>query len=188
MRRLTFYLILTADGLYADPEGGLNHYEPAEDEHRFANDLTRDAGAEIMGRVMYDVMGYWDTLDLEDPSVPDVERDFATAWRATPKYVVSRGQPSLGPNATLLEGDVVEAVRRLKAEPGPDLALGCGADLFATLSQAGLIDVYRFLITPMALGQGKALFAKLDAPLALRLTGSRTFSSGSVLLEYEPAE
>ena len=47
MRRLGFYLILTADGMYADPDGGLAHYDPAEDEHQFANDLTRDADAEI---------------------------------------------------------------------------------------------------------------------------------------------
>jgi dihydrofolate reductase len=187
MRRLGFYLILTADGMYADPDGGLAHYEPPDDEHQFANDLVRDADAEIMGRAMYDVMGYWDTLDLDDPAVPDVAREFATYWRATPKHVVSRGSPALGPNAQLLEGDVVDAVRRLKAEPGGDLGLGCGADLFATLSNAGLIDVYRFLIIPMAIGQGKALFRALDTPLALRLTGTRTFSSGSVLLEYERA-
>ena len=116
-----------------------------------------------------------------------MERDFATYWRATPKRVVSRGRPALGPNATLLEGDVVEAVRQLKAGSGGDIHLGCGADLLATLSEAGLIDTYRLLVTPKALGQGKALFASLKAPLPLRLVGTRTFGSGSVLLEYEPA-
>lgn len=186
MRRLTYYLILTVDGMYADPDGGLDHYDPADDEHRFANELARDAGGEIIGRGMYDVMEYWDTLDIDDPATPDVERAFARYWRDTPKYVVSRGQPTLRANATLLDGDVVEAVRRLKAQDGPDLLLGCGAALFAELSAAGLIDVYRFLVIPKALGQGKALFAALDAPLRLRLIGTRTFSAGSVLLEYVP--
>jgi len=55
------------------------------------------------------------------------------------------------------------------------------------LSRAGLIDDYRFLVIPVALGSGKALFASLDEPLRLRLTGTRTFSAGSVLLEYVPA-
>ena len=71
--------------------------------------------------------------------------------------------------------------------PGGDIHLGCGADLLATLSEAGLIDTYRLLITPKAIGRGKALFGSLTAPLALRLVGTRTFDSGSVLLEYEPA-
>ena len=188
MRRLGFYLILTADGMYADPDGGLAHYDPADDEHQFANDLVRDAGELIYGRKMYDVMTYWDTLDPADASEPPVAREFAERWQATPKRVVTRGQPTLGPNASILEGDVVETVRALKAAPGPDLALGCGADLFATLSEAGLIDDYRFLIIPVAIGRGKALFGSLTAPLALRLTGTRTFEAGSVLLEYVRAD
>jgi dihydrofolate reductase len=136
---------------------------------------------------MYDVMRYWDTVDVDDPTVADVEREFARFWAETPKRVVSRGQPALGPAASHLEGDVVEAVRRLKEQSGADISLGCGADLLATLSQAGLIDTYRWLVTPKAIGRGKALFASLEAPLSLRLTGTRTFSSGSVLLEYAPA-
>ena len=186
MRRLEFYIILTADGLYADPDGGLGHYEPAEDEHRYANDLTRDAGAIVMGRVMYDVMEYWDTVDIDDPATPEVEREFARYWRETPKHVVSRGGPALRANATLLEGDVIEAVRALKASDGPDLQLGCGADLLATLSEAGLVDAYRLLITSTVLGHGKQMFGSFHEPLRLRLTGTRTFDAGSVLLEYEP--
>ena len=187
MRRLDFYIILTTDGMYADPDGGLDHYEPAEDEHRFANELLRDSGAEVMGRGMYDVMTYWDDVDVNDPTTHEVEREFATFWRETPKHVVSRGTPALRENATILGGDVVEAIRRLKAQDGPDLGLGCGADLFATLGEAGLIDTYRFLVTTTAIGKGKALFGSLREPLRMRLTGTRTFSSGSVLLEYEPA-
>jgi dihydrofolate reductase len=187
MRRLDFYIILTTDGLYADPDWGLDHYEPAEDEHRFANDLLRSSGGGVMGRRMYDVMDYWDELDIDDPATADVEREFAELWRATPKYVVSHGEPTLRANATVLDGDVVEAVRALKETEGPDLQLGCGADLLATLSAAGLIDTYRLLITTTVLGQGKAIFASLREPLKLRLVGTRTFESGSVLLEYERA-
>lgn len=186
-RRVGYYIILTADGMYADPEGGLDHYEPNEDEHRFANDLMRDAGVEVMGRGMYDVMTYWDEVEIDDPATSDVERDFARFWRETPKLVVSRGHPELGPNASVLEGDVVDVVRAMRAGEGPPIGLGAGAELFATLSEAGLIDDYQFLVIPTAIGQGKALFASLTAPLRLRLTGTRTFESGSVLLEYVPA-
>jgi dihydrofolate reductase len=186
-RRLGFYITLTTDGMYADPEGGLAYFEPAEDEHRFANHLVDLAGDLVMGRVMYGIMDYWDELDLDDPKTPDVEREFATFWRETPKHVVSRGHPELRANADLVEGDVVEAVRTMKAGDGPPIMLGAGADLFATLSQAGLIDDYRFLIAPIALGKGKAMFASLTEPLRLRLVATRAFPSGSVLLEYVPA-
>jgi dihydrofolate reductase len=161
--------------------------EARSDEHRFANYLVRDAGDAVMGRVMYDVMAYWDELDVDDPSTLEIEREFATFWRKTPKHVVSRGLPDLRPNADLIHGDVVEAVRAMKAGDGPPIMLGAGADLFATLSEAGLIDDYRFLIAPMALGAGKALFASLTEPLKLRLVGTRPMSSGSILVEYERA-
>jgi dihydrofolate reductase len=184
MRRVGYYITITTDGMYADPEGGLDYFEPAEEEHRYANHLVRDAGDAVIGRVMYDVMDYWDDLDLDDEEVSDVEREFATFWRQTPKHVVSRGQPTLRPNANLVEGDVVDVVRRMKAEDGPDIMLAAGADLFAELTRAGLIDDYRFLIAPMALGKGRALFASLDEPLKLKLVNSRVFPSGSVLVEY----
>ncbi len=104
MRRLAFYITLTTDGMYADPEGGLDDFEPAEEEHRFANHLLRDAGDVVMGRVMYGIMDYWDELDVDNPATPEVEREFATFWRETPKHVVSRGHPELRPNATLARG------------------------------------------------------------------------------------
>jgi dihydrofolate reductase len=187
MRRLGFYITLSADGMYADAEGGLDEFGPAEDEHRFANELVRDAGEAVMGRVMYGVMDYWDLVDIDDPTTSAVEREFATYWRQTPKHVVSRGHPALRANADLVEGDVIEFVRALKAGDGPPIMLGAGAELLATLGEAGLIDDYRFLIAPVALGQGKAMFASLTQPLRLQLTGTRTFSSGSVLVEYVPA-
>jgi dihydrofolate reductase len=184
MRRVIHYITISTDGMYADPEGGLGGFDPAEEEHRYANNLVRDAGDAVMGRVMYDVMDYWDDLDLDDPKTSDVEREFATFWRETPKHVASRGQPSLRSNATRIDGDVVEFVRGLREEDGPPIMLGAGADLFAELSQAGLIDEYRLLIAPMAIGGGKALFGSLKKPLQLQLTRSHTFPSGSVLLEY----
>ncbi len=187
-RRLGFYISLTADGMYADEEGGLAAFEPAEDEHRYANHLVRDAGDLVMGRVMYGVMDYWDELDIDDPATSEVEREFATFWRETPKHVVSRGNPELRPNATHLDGDVVEAVRAMKTGDGPPIMLGAGAELLATLTQAGLVDDYRFLIVPTALGKGKAMFGALTEPLKLRLAGTRRFDSGNILLEYVPAE
>ena len=75
----------------------------------------------------------------------------------------------------------------MKAGDGPLIAVAGGANLFATLSDAGLIDDYRFLIYPIAIGQGKSMFGSLKEPLRLRLTGTRTFSSGAVLLDYERA-
>ena len=190
MRRVGYFITITTDGMYADPDGGLAEFEPDEALHRYANALVHDAGDAVMGRRMYDVMAYWDELDLDDPATSDVEREFATFWRETPKHVASRGTPELRESADLIDGDVIDYVRRVRDGDGPPIMLGAGADLFAELSEAGLIDDYRFAIAPMALGKGKALFASLKEPLHLRLTDQRTFPDGTVLLGYvrEPEE
>ena len=184
MRRTGYYITITTDGLYADPDGGLAYFEPDEAGHRYANRLVHDAGDLVMGRRMYDLMAYWDELDLDAPAVSDVEREFATFWRETPKHVASRGTPALRENADLVEGDLLDYVRRLRDGDGPPIMLGGGADLFAQLSEAGLIDDYRFAVAPMALGRGKALFASLHEPLHLRLVASSAFPDGTALLEY----
>jgi dihydrofolate reductase len=184
MRRLSYFITISTDGMYADPDGGLDGFEPDDEGHRFANQQLDRAGDVVMGRGMYDVMTYWDDVDVDDPSVPDVEREFAVFWRQTPKHVASRGKPALRANADLIEGDVIEAVRAMKAQDGPDIMLGAGAGLLAELTEAGLVDDYRLLIAPMALGRGKSLFASLRQPLRLKLTNTRTFPNGGVLLEY----
>jgi dihydrofolate reductase len=188
MRRLSYFITISTDGMYAAPDGGLGGFEPDEEGHRFANQIMNSAGDLVISRGMYDVMTYWDDVDVADPTVPDVEREFATYWRQTPKHVASRGRPALRANADLIEGDAVEAVRAMKDSDGPDIMLGTGAALLAELTRAGLVDDYRFMIAPMALGKGKALFASLDEPLKLRLTGTRTFPNGSVLVEYVRAD
>lgn len=187
MRRVGYYITITTDGMYADPDGGLDYFAPDEVGHRYANMLVHDAGDAVMGRRMYDLMGYWDELDVDDPAASDVEREFATFWRATPKHVASRGTPTLRGSDDQIDGDVIDYVRHLRDGDGPPIMIGAGADLFAQLSEAGLIDDYRFAIAPMALGQGKALFASLSQPLRLRLTNQRTFPDGTVLLEYVAA-
>lgn len=188
MPRVGTYLSLTLDGMYAGPNGELDFGAPNEEEHRYANDVTRAGGDFVMSRGVYDVMAYWDELDLDDPAVNDVEREFATLWRERHKHVVSRGRPELRANASLLQGDPVEAVRAMRAGEGPPISLGAGAELFGALAAAGLIDDFRFRIVPTVLGRGKALFAALPSPLDLRLVRSHTYDSGGVLLEYVRAD
>ena len=95
----------------------------------FANRLVRDAGDLVMGRVMYGVMGYWDELDLDDRATSDVEREFATFWRETPKHVVSHGTPELGRTPRCSRATSSTTVRAMKAGDGPPIMLGAGAEL-----------------------------------------------------------
>ncbi len=174
MARLIYALNQSLDG-YVDhdsfgPDAGLFQH--------FIEDM-RGLSAAIYGRRMYEVMRYWDD---EQPGWGPAERDYAEAWRACPKWVVSRTLQTVGPNADLIADDVEARLRRLKAETDGDMEIA-GPEIAA--SMAGLIDEYRLYVHPVVVGAGKRFFAGARPPL--RLAACDPMSGGVVRLTYVPA-
>jgi dihydrofolate reductase len=136
----------------------------------------------LLGRVTY-VMFAASWLSVTD------EEGFAERINSLLKYVASRTlKEPLEWNATLLEGDVVEAVRRLKQEPGRDLLIYGSGQLFNTLNRERLIDEYRLMIHPIILGRGRRLFEDGNARAGLALVDSRTTATGVATLTFRPEE
>jgi dihydrofolate reductase len=183
MSKLTYAMGVSLDGFIAGPGGELDWGEPDEELHRFHNERTRELGAQIMGRRLYETMLYWETAG-EDPSLTDYALEFAEIWGQTPRLVFSRTLESVEGNARLATGEIAEEVARLKAEVDGDIAVG-GADLAATFTELGLIDEYGLFVHPVAIGTGRPYLQPLDEPLELRLIETRTFGSGVVHLRYE---
>lgn len=142
---------------------------------------ARDQAGSVYGRRLYEVMRYWDD---DHPEWDAEEREFATAWRRQPKWVVSRTLRSVGPNATLVEGDLAAAMRGLKAERVGEIEVG-GPDLARTLGDLGLIDAYRIYLHPVVLGGGKPYFAAPRPPL--HLVASDLICDDVIRLTYIPA-
>jgi dihydrofolate reductase len=110
----------------------------------------------------------------------------AARINATPKYVVSTTMTSADwENSTLITGDVVEEVTRLKQGPGTAIAMSGSATLVHTLLAAGLVDELRLLVHPIVVGSGARLFEE-SAQIPLRLVESRTFATGVLHLTYAP--
>jgi dihydrofolate reductase len=116
-------------------------------------------------------------------------REFAAIWRDMPKTVYSRTLPldRADWNTTVVREVVPEEVRALREQPGGDLVVG-GAELAAEFRRHDLIDEYRIYVHPVLIGRGNPLFRDTDALTHLRLTESRIFGNGVVLLRYERAE
>jgi dihydrofolate reductase len=134
----------------------------------------------VLGRRTYDIFAaFWPTAPAEAGAEP---------LNAATKYVASHGRPELTwDKSVLLEGDVAEAVRALKAGDGPELQVHGSGNLIQTLLAAGLIDRFRLMVFPVLLGSGKRLFADGTIPAGLRVRDSRLSSKGVVLSTYEPA-
>jgi dihydrofolate reductase len=150
MAKLVFGMNQSLDG-YVDHTAFAP--SPALFRH-FVEEAQGQAGS-VYGRRMYDIMRYWDD---EDPGWGAPEREFATAWRKQPKWVVSRTLRSVGPNATLVGDDLGSAIRTLKTERDGEIEVA-GPNLAKTLTDLGLIDEYRIYLHPVVLGHGTPYFA-----------------------------
>jgi dihydrofolate reductase len=180
MAKLVFGMMQSLDGYVDGVTGGLELPAPGATLFRLFTDHVRGLAGSLYGRRMYEVMSYWDE---DRPEWGAAERDFATAWRAQPKWVASRTLKSVGPNATLV-GDSVEAfVRRLKAVVKGEIDVA-GPDLARSLTEAGLIDEYRLYFRPFVLGSGKPYFAGARPPL--RLIAVDSIGEDTVSLAYVP--
>jgi dihydrofolate reductase len=171
-------------GMNQSLDGYVDHMEfgpgPVLFRH-FIEQAEAQAGS-VYGRHMYEIMRYWDD---DHPEWGAEEHAFAAAWRRQPKWVVSRSLKSLGPNATLVEGDLVEgAIAELKAERDGEIEVA-GPTLAHSLTELGLIDEYRIYLHPVVLGHGKPYFAGPRPPL--RLVSADRIGEDVIRLTYVPA-
>jgi dihydrofolate reductase len=158
---------------------------PDEDLFRHAVENLDRADALLFGRVTYEMMEAAWRGPTPAVAGPDWMEPFARKIDAIQKHVVSSTLDRVDWNAELVRGDLREAVRRLKQQPGKGLFTG-GVKLPQALAELGLIDEYEFVVHPRLAGHGPTLFAGLSKPLDLRLVDRLEFGSGAVVLRYEP--
>jgi dihydrofolate reductase len=191
-RKLTASTFVSLDGVLQAPGG------PDEDPAGFPHggwvfpyfDETIDisgAGFDgkdrelVLGRKTYEIFeAYWPYQAKDDPT--------ARTLNAAKKHVATRTLKSLEwNNSTVLGGDVVAAITKLKASPGQDLQIIGSGNLIQTMQAAALIDEYNVWTFPVVLGRGKRLFEEGARPSALRLVESKVTKTGVVMSRYVPA-
>jgi dihydrofolate reductase len=180
MGKLVFGMMQSLDGYVAGVPGGPQLPPPGPALHQYFNNHVRNLSACLYGRRIYEVMRYWDE---DQPEWDAIEHDFATAWRAQPKWVVSHSLESVGPNATLVRDDLEKLARRLKMDVDGEIDVA-GPELAASLVKLDLIDEYRLYIRPFVLGGGKPYFAGSRPPL--RHLATAHAGEDAVKLTYVP--
>jgi dihydrofolate reductase len=183
MRKVIYSMGVSLDGFIAGPDGEIDWSAPDEERHRFHNEQTRELGAHLLGRRLYEEMTYWETAE-EDPSIGEPELEFARIWKDLPKIVFSKTLDKVEGNARLARDGVADELARLKEQPGRDIAVG-GAGLASTLMKLDLIDEYRLFVSPVILGEGTPYFPALDERIDLELVETQTFGSRVVYLRYQ---
>jgi dihydrofolate reductase len=185
MRKLLVFNSVTADGYFTDKKGDMSwaHRQDPEWDSFVANN-AKSGGELIFGRVTYEMMaGFWPS-PMAAQQFPDV----AKGMNEAPKVVFSTTLDQADWNNTrLIKGDIENEVRKLKEESGDQLVVMGSGTIVSQLAQAGLVDEYQMVLNPIVLGGGRTMFEGVKSKVSLKLTNSRTFKNGNVLLTYEPA-
>ena len=184
MRRLTVFNNVSLDGYFTDANGDMSWAHNNDPEwNAFAAENASGGGALLLGRITYELMvSFWPT-----PRAMETMPEVAKGMNSMPKYVVSRTlRDPKWSNTNVVTGDLGAAVRKLKQESGPDIAILGSGTIVSQLAQEGLIDEFQIVVQPIALGSGRTLFENLKKKLRLRRTESRTFGNGNVFACYQP--
>lgn len=178
---LIYSAITSLDGYTTDADGNFEWCAPDEEVLAFLNDRERPIGTYLYGRLMYEVMHYWENVDLAGQSA--AAQDFTGIWRSADKVVYSSSLPEAVTARTRIERSFdPEAVQALKQEG--NVSIG-GPTLAGHAIRAGLVDEYEFYVTPFIVGGGLAALPSA-ARVPLDLVDQRRFASGVVYLRYRP--
>jgi dihydrofolate reductase len=186
MGKLVVTEFVSIDGVLEDPGGSESYehggwtfeYDRGEDGNKFKLDELTDSQVQLLGRVTYEgFAAAW----------PSREGPFADKLNNDPKYVVSTTLTNPEwQNTTVIAGDVVDEISKLKAETDGNILVAGSATLVGTLLEADLVDELRLMIFPTILGRGKRLFPDGIDRLKLKLTESRTVGPDGVQVQvYE---
>jgi dihydrofolate reductase len=184
MRKVSVFNNVTLDGYFTDARGDMSWAHNDDPEWlAFAAENASGGGVLLLGRITYDMMAsYWPT-----PAARANAPAVAEGMNRMQKVVFSRTMDKASwRNTTLVKGDIAAAVRRMKSEPGEGMAILGSGSIVSQLTQAGLIDEYQIVVHPVVLGSGKTMFEGIGETVPLRLTKTRVFGNGNVVLWYEP--
>lgn len=183
MSKLFLFMLTSLDGYYEGPNHDISWHNVDAEFNEFAIQQTGEVGTLLFGRKTYEGMAsYWPTeaAKRDDPVVAGLMNNL-------PKVVFSRTLDKVSwNNSRLVKENIEEEVSNLKQQAGKDIAIYGSSDLAVTLTHMGLVDEYRIMVVPVALGDGKPLFIGLDGRIKLELVSTRVFRSGNVLLTYRP--
>jgi dihydrofolate reductase len=185
MRKTFLFMLVSLDGYFEGPDHDISWFASDSDSHfeAFSLEQSKEVDTILLGHRTYDLMkSYWPT-----PHALENEPEIARFMNENPKVVFSHKPFEPGwKNVTVITGDVAGAVRKLKEQPGKSIAIFGSNNLCVTLMQEGLVDEFRILVNPVALGDGTPLFKGLAKKADLTLTDTRKFESGKILLTYQP--
>ena len=185
MRRVHVFDNISVDGFFTDANSDMSWAHKHDEEwNAFASGNASGNAVLLMGRVTYEMMAaFWPT-----PQAAQMLPKVAEGMNVMQKTVFSRTLDAVTwQNTTLVKGDLVTEVKKLKQQAGPDMVILGSGSIVSQLTQARLIDEYQIVVNPIVLGSGRTLFETVKDRVTLTLAKTRSFKNGNVVMWYEVA-
>jgi dihydrofolate reductase len=176
-------MMISIDGYFTGPNGEIDWHNVDDEFNEMAIANLKSLDLLMFGRVTYQLMAsYWPTeLALNDDPI------VAGLMNSLPKIVFSKTLEKVDwHNTKLVKENIEDEVRKIKEQPGKNIAIFGSSDLAVSLIKAGLIDELFILVNPIILGEGKTLFKGIGERVKLKLLKAQTFKSGNVGIWYKP--
>jgi dihydrofolate reductase len=184
MRNIFLFMHISLDGYVEGPNHDISWFN-ADDDHfeTFSRKQSKEADTILFGHKTYKLMeSYWHTQYAKEAN-PEI----AQYVNETSKVVVASKPFKPGwNNVTVISGDVIGKVKKLKEQQGKNIIILGSNRLSVSLMQMGLVDEFRIVVNPIALGNGTSLFEGLPKEAELTLTDTLKFKSGKIMLTYLP--
>ncbi|MEO5815982.1 MAG: dihydrofolate reductase family protein [Gemmatimonadaceae bacterium] len=186
MRRVSVFNQISLDGYFTDDKGGMSWAHEGSEDPEFKEFVAGNArGGEstlVFGRITYQLMeSFWPT-----PQAIEQMPVVAEGMNRRRKVVFSKTlDTATWQNTTLVKTDPVDAVKKMKQESGEDMVIMGSGTIISQLADAGLIDAYQFVLSPLALGKGRTMFEGVTKRLDMKQVSERAFKNGKIVLGYE---
>jgi dihydrofolate reductase len=189
MRKLVINTFLTLDEVMQAPGGPEEDPTGGFTQGGWSVGYWDEAMGQIMGEAMskpFELLLGRKTYEIFAAHWPYAEAEpGADELNKAKKYVVSKTLDNLTwNNSTLIQGDVVEEIRKLKAQNGPEIQVHGSSNLIQILLKNDLIDEYRLWIFPVTVGSGKRLFGEGTMPVGYKLVDSKVSTTGVLIITY----
>jgi dihydrofolate reductase len=185
MGKVSAFNFITLNGYFEGPKRDISWHRHGAEENEYAVDGLKSGSTLLFGRVTYEMMAsYWPTpLAIKnDPIV-------AEKMNNAEKIVFSRTLKKVEwSNTRLVKDNIGEEVKKLKQMPGKDMTVLGSGSIVTQFAQQGLIDEFQIMVDPVVLGDGTPIFKGIREKLNLKLVSTKTFSSGVILLCYQPMD
>ncbi|ABZ93692.1 Dihydrofolate reductase [Leptospira biflexa serovar Patoc strain 'Patoc 1 (Ames)'] len=182
MRKVIFAINATADGFYSHTDMVAD-----DDLHQYFTNILKNADQILYGRTTYQLMvPFWPNI-AKDKSMSKVSNEFAKVFTSLEKILFTRTlKQTEDPNTRIAKDPLIDEIVVLKEKQGKDICIG-SLSLASQLSEANLIDEYRFVIHPVVAGNGPRLFENhnLEKSVSLHFVSSEKFPSGAMALHYK---